>query len=155
MVAAVRLAEKNDIPAIIKMGEKFYEESNFEKGGYDAQRFDEIVNFMMWDGEHFILIAHVDEKPIGFLIFDVSRHYTRYLVSCMFLFYVDADHRKHNAGMALLSAAREIAKEEGSKYFYVSSSAGFEDGGRNERALISLYKRMGAIENGVFMRVEL
>ena len=155
MKAKVRTAIKSDIPLIVKMGAKFYEESNFEKGGFDGKRFTEILEFMHECGEHITLIAEVKGQAIGFIIFDVSRHYTKYLISCMYLFYVDKDNRKHNAGAELIKAAKIVARQKGAKYFYGSSSAGFEDEGKNERALIGIYERQGFKDNGVFMRVEL
>jgi len=148
----IRRGTKEDIPVIVAMGDKFYEESNFEEGGFDPVRFAQTLGYACACDTHHVLVAENDDEIIGFIIFDISRHYTKYPVSCMFLLYVDKDKRVHNAGKLLVSEAVRFATNKGCKYFYGSSSAGFDDDGRTDRGLRAIYKRQGFEDNGFFMR---
>ncbi len=151
----IRQGQQSDIEHVLEMGGKFYEESNFEPDGYDPAQLEKILNYTLQGGTHYLLIAEHNDKPIGFIVFDCARHYTKYLVSHMFLLYSDKDHRKHNAGSSLIREACKFAKNKGCKYFYGSGSAEFDDNGRNDRILKRIYERQDFKENGFFMRKEL
>jgi GNAT superfamily N-acetyltransferase len=103
-------------------------------------------------GVVFTVIAENEGRPVGFLTFDITRHYTRFLVAHMFVFYVEKEARGHFVGRGLIQAAESGAKAAGAKYFYGSSSAGFSDDGRNDKALLAIYERLGFEGNGFFMR---
>jgi len=153
--AVIREADWADIPQIIDAGALFYQESNFDPGGFDPVQFAYRIGQMYSSEEDTILVAVHDGKVVGFIMFDTTRHYTTYLVSHMFLFFVLPAARRLGAGPALVKAATLFSQDRGAKYFYGSSSAGFNDGGRNERGLTALYKRQGFKENGLFFRKEL
>lgn len=150
-----KLCDKTHISEILRMGALFYDESNFEKGGYDPEQFEHILSVMMEGDSHHIIMALSFETPVGFIIFDISRHYTKYNMACMYLLYVDKDQRVYGAGAELIRKATQYCKTMGCKYFYSSSSAGFDDGGRNEKVLRNIYKKQGFEDNGFFMRKEL
>ena len=145
----IRLGTKDDIPEIVRMGSKFYDESNFEVGGYDAEQFAFVLNHLFQVNSHHCLIAETD-KPIGFIIFDMAKLYTKYYVAHMLLMYVE--DRTQGAGKKLIQAATNYAKENECKYFYGSSSAGFNDNGKNDKALQYMYEKQGFEGNGIFMR---
>lgn len=139
----IRRATTEDIGAIVDMGQRFFEKSNFAPD-YDGVQFAYTLGYILAGDSHYILLAENE----GFIIFDVARYYTSYPVAHMFLFYSEG-----HAGRSLLKAAQEIAKEKGCKYFYASSSAGISE--RNENVLKAIYRKQGFVDNGVFMRKEL
>ncbi len=139
----IREAFIDDMYLLIAMGEIFYKESNFEDGGYDPEKFAKTLSIIFQDGNHHVFILDIESKAAGFIIFDCSRYYTKQPVGHMFLFYVLPSHRSLKTANLLLDAALNRARKEGCSLFYGSSSAGFLDDGRTDKALEAIYKEKG------------
>lgn len=139
---------------MINLGEDFYNESNFDKG-YDPVQFAFILGQIISQDDQYLMVAEKDNKIVGFISFDVVRYYTRYLVSHLFLLYVDKAHRGKAVAAKMIQKATDEAKRHGARYFYGSSTAGFRDNGRNDKALSLIYKRQNFEENGFFVRKDL
>jgi ribosomal protein S18 acetylase RimI-like enzyme len=148
----IRPATADDIPQLVDVGTEFFVESNF----FGDLTIDKVqgagtFGYLIAAEDNHILVAMDEGKLVGFISFDVVRFYTVEPVSHMFLFYVIPEYRKTLLGRELLQKALEVAAAHGSKRFYASSTAGFNDGGKTNKRLLNLYRRFGFEELGCFV----
>lgn len=147
----IRPATPEDIPQLVDVGAAFFVESNF----FGDLTIDKVqgagtFGYLIAAEDNHVLVAMDDGNLIGFISFDVVRFYTVEPVSHMFLFYVIPEYRRTVLGRDLLQKALEVAAACGSKRFYASSTAGFNDGGKTNKRLLNLYRRFGFEELGCF-----
>ena len=148
----IRTATPEDIPQLVDVGTAFFVESNF----FGDLTIDKVqgagtFGYLIAAEDNHVLVALDGEKLVGFISFDVVRFYTVEPVSHLFLFYVLPEYRKTAIGRDLLQRALDVAAEHGSKRFYASSTAGFDDGGKTNKRLLNLYLRFGFEELGSFV----
>lgn len=148
----IREATPSDVDQIVSTGDSFFNESNFREFDYDSEQCAYWIGYMAASETDVVLVA-VDEndKLMGFLIFDITRFYTKQLMAHMFLFYVFPEYRNTGLAVRLLKRAEEIATERGAARFYASSSAGFADDGKMDKKLLDFYLRSGYSELGCFV----
>ncbi len=152
----IRDAEIPDIDGIVDIGPFFFQESNFKDNNeYDPEQTAYTFGYMIASPEHEVLVACVEGRVIGFIAFDVSRYYTTKPVAHLFLFYVLPQFRHLTTGRHLLKQAVARAKQRGAARFYAASTAGIDDGGKIDKTLLNLYRRMGFSELGCFVYKEL
>ena len=148
----IRRATAEDIPQMVDIGENFFSESNFLDGlTIDQEQGAYTFGYMIAAEDQEVLVAVEEDKLIGFIIFDVTRYYTKELISHLFLFYVLPAWRGTRVGLDLLQKAEAIATERGAKRIYCSSTAGFSDDGKMDQKLLDFYKRCGYAELGCFV----
>lgn len=153
----VRPATHYDIPALTKLGEGFYASSNMEEDGYDPEWTAGVIyGGIIGNNAHIhTVVVTVYGVTVGGLVFEINRLFTKYLVAHQLLLYVDPEFTNINGGKLLLNYAEQYAKERGAKYFYGAYATGKDDDGKSERGFKALFKRLGYLDNGFFMRKEL
>lgn len=89
--------------------------------------------------------------PVGFSLWQLENPWTVEHMALMVLFYVRPHARNLKLASDLLDYSMQLCQDKGAKMFYASSTAGFDDGGANERAFTALLKRKGFKVIGSFL----
>lgn len=141
----IRPATAEDIAALAICGREFDEEG----GVYtrtpliDEELYQDLAHYVACPS-HVVVLAELDGVPAGFCIFGISKVTgRREYESLMTWFYVRPAHRSAQVANRLLDYSLTLCKDKGAKYFFASSTAGFDDGGLNERAFTALLRRKG------------
>lgn len=141
----VRLGTADDFVALARPGglaEAFFEESEFARfTRYDPEQFIKTVGPRVADGNMILLLALRLGEPVGFMMFNIARHYSTDKLAHMFLLYVRPQDRGSRLGRMLVAAATSIARREGAVAFYVGSSANIS--GKNDKRLMNLFSKFG------------
>ena len=145
-----------DIPEIVSIGTRFFEESAdfFKDLTIDVAAGRDCFVRALDDPNSHLLVARLADSGmmVGFIAFDTVRFYTVEKLAHLFLFYVLKEYRLSPAGRDLLKAASAKARQAGAAVFYASCTGGIEDEGRTNRLLLNLYRRSGFSEVGAFVR---
>lgn len=103
----IRHANRFDIPAILDMLRKYRQQTplDFLKDADDAEYVTQMLNELI-AGKGVILLAEVDENPIGMMIAAVmpSIWSPKHFILTEFAYWVDPEHRGGTAGYRLLRA---------------------------------------------------
>ena len=145
MTPKIRQATLADIAALAICGREFDEEG----GVYtrtpliDTELYQDLAQYVACPF-HVVALAEVDGTPAGFCVFGVNKVTGRLeYEALMTWFYVRKSHRCGMMATQLLDYSMKLCKDKGAKYFFASSTAGFDDGGLNERAFTALLRRKG------------
>lgn len=96
------------------------------------------------DENYIVALAESDGIPAGFCVFGINKVTGRLAYEALMVwFYIRPAHRSLQVANALLDYSIALCKDKGAKFFFASSTAGFNDGGTNERAFSALLKRKG------------
>lgn len=113
MSVTIREATLDDLPALARIGRKFYEEAELS-GEYREERFVESWAKFMGLGIACVLVAEEDDQILGGfagLIYDSI--FTDDLWFDEVCWYVDPEHRGGTAAMRLFRAAQEWSRDKG------------------------------------------
>ena len=136
-----REATLADVPALIALGEHFFDESDFGTfTSYDPKAFEATLASLIVNPSGRIFLFAPDDAIRGFIAFSLDKAYTTDLVALLFLFYVAPDYRGTPAGRLLLALAVDAAAEEGAKAFWAGAMAGIPG---VSGSLANLYRKMG------------
>ena len=145
-------AGRADISDITEKAVQFFSESDFNgnlTANPDRYR-DMLYDFI--DNPHVAsFVARSGEDVVGYIHIYCQSDYTNELVGEMYQFYVDPNFRGKGVARALVSRAVEQYREWGCKRAYSEAAAGFDDGGKNLRLFINLWKKAGYTEKGIVM----
>lgn len=148
----IRLATPEDIAAITHAGRDFFTESNWQGMTLSTENIYSSLAYMLSQPGFVMVIAETPEGlPAGFAFWQLENPWTVELMALMVLFYVRPEHRNASLANSLLDYSLTLCKDKGAKMFYASSTAGFNDGGKNERAFTALLRRKGFSVVGSFL----
>ena len=151
MSYTVRFATKADIQKAVEFGYQFHSESSYRDMKFSFDNAFYSLEYMI-DAEDFhVLVAECDGTIVGLYIFGVENPWTIEKVAMCVIFYIDPQHRGKACACALLDKAEEICNNDDIALFYTSSTAGFDDGGVNERAFTGLMQRYGFKNVGSYL----
>lgn len=136
-----RFLEEKDIPALVALGQRFFEESEFPSfSTYSPENFERVLRLSI-DSPVFVTLVFTPEgTPEGFLSFHLDNPYTVEPLALGFLFYVVPEYRKTPAGRILQGMALEYAKGCGAVAFYGGVMSGIEAA---RKTMPNLYRKLG------------
>lgn len=141
----IRLAKLGDIPALAVAGKEFDAESVlYPTPIVDAELYQDFAD-AIGSSSHFVAVAYDEADMIaGFAIWGVGKVFARSSKEAlMTFFYTRKAHRNLKLSDQLLDYSINLCKDMGAKTFFASSTGGFADDGKNERAFTALLKRRG------------
>lgn len=141
-----------DAAIVHHCGKDFFKESNWGHMTLDPDRIRESLIHILTN-QSFIVVVAVDDNgiPAGFVIWSLENPWTIEKQALMVLFYVRPEYRTGGTASKVLDLSLDLCKNAGAKMFFSSSTAGFDDGGVNERAFTLLLKRRGFKGLGTFL----
>ena len=159
-----RVAKREDLSRIVDLGARFFQESEFPAfTSYDPARFLRVLEMAHRNDAMIHILAELDttemlaypETPssselVGFVSFDVNSYYTRHKIAHLFLLYAVPEHRASPIGRLLMTAAVEVARNEGAVAFYAGAMAGINQ--RQEKQLMNMLYKIGFEPLGGFAR---
>lgn len=141
----IRQATPEDIAALAICGREF----DAEGGVYtrtrliDAELYRDLAQYVACP-YHVVVLAEKDGVPAGFSVWGINKVTGRLEKEALLTwFYIRKSHRCAEVATQLLDYSIALCKDGGAKYFFASSTAGFDDGGLNERAFTALLRRKG------------
>jgi GNAT superfamily N-acetyltransferase len=136
-----RFLEERDIPALVALGERFFEESEFPGfSTYSPENFERLMRRSIGDPGFVTLIFAPEGAVEGFLSFQLDNPYTVEPLALGFLFYVAPAYRKSPAGRILQGMATAYAKGCGAVAFYGGVMSGIEAA---QKTMPNLYRKLG------------
>ena len=141
----IKIAEYEDLPHVLIAGHEFFAESNwFESMTLCRKTIRMTLLKMLEDENSLIVVAYDDAGDVaGFTMWGLQNPWTLEKIAIEDLFYIRAQARKSNIAKPMMDFAVKLCKDRGAKLLYTSSTAGFNDDGRNARAYNILLKRCG------------
>ncbi len=136
----VRPAAKDDLAAIMEMGQAFFEESGLSDcTDFDGNSFHTAVRKLIEGNFTGIILVAEDERIVGMAACLIYPFYFNVNTSVAqeIFWYCEPDHR-FGAGAALLDELEQAAKRRGVSVFIAASMSGLRDS-----ALLRLYRRRG------------
>ena len=154
----VSKAGRGDVYDITSAAIEFYKESDFlgrlepNPDKYKGMLYEFIDNPYV---ASFVARADTKEQELlGYIHIYCQNDYTDDLVGEMFQMYVAPKARGTGVSRKLIEAAVEQYKAWGCKRAYSEASPGFNDGGKNIRLFVNLWKKAGYTEKGIVMMKE-
>lgn len=131
----IRLATKEDIPEMLRMGESFFDASGYgDLTTFDKEDTTDLLiklideNWLLTDGESTLL---------GFVVFPMFMNNSTIVAQELF-WWVDESARKTGVGSEILKKAEELAKEHGATAMMMLSIEDLNGGSVNK-----LYESLG------------
>ena len=104
---------------------------------FDEPAIDEWASLFLNRQGHHLLIAYLDENPVGFISGVETTHPDKGTEMFVYELAVTEAHRRHGIGQALVAALTDIAREKGCYGMWVGTEPG-------NIAAISTYRSAGA-----------
>lgn len=141
----IKIAEEHDLPFIAHAGREFMAESNWLGPlTLSTENIYRTLLHMIEDPDTVVVVAYDDQGDVGgFTFWGLENPWTVEKVAIEVLFYVRPASRKNNMAKTMLDFAVNLCKDMGARLLYSSSTAGFDDDGRNARAYNALLRRQG------------
>lgn len=120
MTYTIRAATEADIVGLLPMGKRFFEASGYsELLAFDSDSVAQTLRNLIESEQGSLLIAENESGPIGFLGALIYPFYFNFdhLTGQEVFWWVDKEHRKTGAGLALLELTEAWAKSNGAKSF--------------------------------------
>lgn len=147
----IRKPKLKDFESIYSLCRMFFTEGAYRGFTFDRERCIETVNQML-TGNVECLMVEIEGIPLAFAAWTYERHCTVEPVGMTFLFYTAPSARGTGAARMLRDAMDKAAQEAGCAAFYIASTAGFNDDGKNQKLFTNLFLKNGFVVVGEFMR---
>ena len=149
---AFRFADVNDVPELMALYERFYEEAVYKDLlEWDAERAREtILDGVCADTRPHIL-AIVDEALVGFLAYILDHTFSRRPCQVLMEFYVAPEHRRSAIGRALLAMAIQEGQRANAGAFHAPVASGMAAA----RSLFNMFNKAGFEQFGFMCRRKL
>ncbi len=136
-----RHMREGDIPALVALGQRFFDESEFPSfSTFSPENFERLLRATVGHPQFRTLIFAPEGTPEGFLSFQLETAYTVEPLALGFLFYVSPAYRKSPAGRILQGMALAQAEDCGAVAFYGGVMSGIESA---EKTMPNLYRKLG------------
>jgi len=131
----IKLATKEDMPQLLRMGESFFNESGYsDLTTFNKDDTEKVVNHLIDNGW---LLTDGKSAILGFLVFPLFMNTSSKVAQELF-WWVDEDARKTGVGLRILKKAEKLAKEHGAETMMVLSLNEL-----NGEKVNQLYERLG------------
>lgn len=150
----IRRCNEGDYKGLILLADDFFRESHWCQMGfeYDQAQAGRAIELMA-QGHLPTIVADIEGDIIGCASWAYDQVCTTQPIAMGFVFYVHPDMRRTSIGVRLIDAAIDQARHDGACGVYFSSTAGFDDNGRNEKLFSNMMQRKGFKSIGrCFMR---
>jgi L-amino acid N-acyltransferase YncA len=144
-----RFADVNDVPDVVRLYERFYEEAvykDFLEWDYARAR-ETILRGIVTDTRPHI-IAIVDDEIVGFLAYILDHTFSVKPCQVLMEFYVAPAFRRGAIGRALLAMAVHEGKRAGAGAFHAPVASGM----REARSLFNMFDKAGFKQFGFMCR---
>ncbi|MDJ0764854.1 MAG: GNAT family N-acetyltransferase [Myxococcota bacterium] len=109
----VRRGKSEDVPAMVELGEVFWEETPYREMDYSGEAAAQAALFLLENG--IVQVAQDDEDLVGFILLAVGPipFTTAGLAASELAFYVAPEKRGDGVGQRLLKQAENVARQQG------------------------------------------
>ena len=146
---AFRFAEVDDVPELMGLYERFYEEAVYKDFlEWDAQRARQTVLDGVFADTRPHILAVIDETPVGFIAYILDDTFSKRPCQVLMEFYVAPEHRRSAIGRALLAMAIQEGKHADAGAFHAPVASGM----REARSLFNMFAKAGFSQMGFLMR---
>lgn len=122
----VRLAKKEDIPALVAFGRAFFAESQY--GLFGVEFSERVAEAYLTEAvsETFVphLVATIDGLPVGGVSFSYDNSFSERPIAVLQNIYVEKKFRRSAIGRILIMMAADLAKSEGACAFFAPVNSG-------------------------------
>lgn len=141
----IKIAEEHDLAHIMLAGREFFKESNWFDNMTLCDKTIRLTLLAMHnDPNSIVIVAYDDECDVaGFALWGLQNPWTVEKIAIEDLFYIRKSARKSKIAQAMLDFSIKACQDRGAKLLYSSSTAGFNDDGKNARAYNLLLRRKG------------
>lgn len=147
--ASFRFADVNDLPDVMRLYERFYEEAVYkELLEWDAARARETVLNGIFTDDRPHILAVVGDEIVGFLAYILDHTFSKRPCQVLMEFYVAPEHRRSALGRALLAMAIQEGKAADAGAFHAPIASGM----REARSLFNMFDKAGFSQFGFMMR---
>jgi len=146
---AFRFADINDVPDVMELYERFYEEAVYKDYlQWDAKRArSTILNGIRVDDRPHI-VAVIDQALVGFIAYVLDHSFSVKPCQVLMEFYVVPEWRRSAIGRALLAMAIQEGKAADAGAFHAPIASGMAAA----RSLFNMFDKAGFSQFGYMMR---
>lgn len=144
-----------DLPDIVFLLGEFAKESHRGPDGFNHDKAYHSLFRMMEDPDIVILVARDGTKIAGISILSIDSVFEIYSQAYFYIFYVHPDFRGTDTARWLVARSVSESLFRGVAHLYVTSTAGFSDGGKNEKLFTNLFKKFGFSTLGTCLHKDL
>lgn len=135
----VRQLTEQDIPAVIHLGGRMHEESQYSALTYSPEKVAKKCIRSLYDPDMFALVAENEGEIVGMIGAIVGPYeFGDELIANDMLVYVSIEHRGSMAFIRMIKAYVFWAKEQGAALIFLAQTTGI-----NQELVASLYQRLG------------
>jgi GNAT superfamily N-acetyltransferase len=147
---AFRFADVNDIPELMGLYERFYEEAvykDFLKFDLERARNTILHGITMSERPHILALDH-DDVIVGFLAYILDHSFSVRPCQVLMEFYVVPEYRRGAIGRALLTFAVEEGRRANAGAFHAPVASGMNAA----RSMFNMFEKAGFSPLGFVMR---
>jgi GNAT superfamily N-acetyltransferase len=146
---AFRFANVNDVPELIGLYIRFYEEAVYKDFlEFDPSRARETILHGIFTDERPHILAIINEEIVGFLAYILDHSFSIRPCQVLMEFYVAPEHRRSAIGRALVAMAVQEGQRANAGAFHAPVASGM----RAARSLFNLFDKAGFHQLGFIMR---
>jgi len=146
---AFRFADVNDLPDVVRLYERFYEEAVYKDFlEWDHERARETLHYGISTDTRPHIVALIDDQLVGFLAYILDHTFSKRPCQVMLEFYVVPEHRRSAIGRALLAMAVQEGRRVDAGAFHAPVASGL----KSARSLFNMFDKAGFEQFGFMMR---
>jgi len=134
----IRLATKNDIPELLRMGKEFFDASGYgDITSFNEEDTTVLINKLIGEG---FLLTDGKTSMLGFVVFPMFMN-SSYIVAQELFWWVDEESRRSGIGAELLLETEKLAKKLGASSMIMLSINGL-----NGKKVNEFYEKKGYVK---------
>ncbi len=144
-----RLADENDVPALVELGREQFETSRYADFGvqFSEAQTEKFLTFALSNAYIPHILAMIDGKAVGGISFTYDHSFSKQPIAVMQNLFVTKKYRRTLIGRMLVMMAADIAKDEQACAFF----APVNNGGDHVHSLGNLLAKGGFHMTGYIM----
>jgi len=136
-------ATYTDIPDLAHMVRMFGIESHRDASKFHFEKAYQSLFRMVEDPNVTILVLRDGPKIGAMAILNTDAVFSLESAAYLYVFYVAPDYRGAGVGRTMVEGVLQACRELEVSHIYASSTAGFDDGGNNEKLFTNLFGKYG------------
>ncbi len=140
----IRRAEEKDLMQLVQCAKEYVTESGFFNGlHFDEDKALTSIAVRSLSEDCVACVAVDGDVVLGVVSANIDASWTREAIAFEEIFYIRPEHRNARVAIKLCDFFIKECKMQGAKKIFSSSTAGFDDNGKNANAFTKLLKRFG------------